>query len=47
VSEAKVSVDKGRIGYINVLTAPALFEGIRIFSMERILTENLTNLRRR
>jgi hypothetical protein len=47
VSEAKVSVDKGRIGYINVLTAPAPFEDVRTFSMERILTENLTNLRRR
>ncbi len=44
MSEAKAPIDTMRIEYINVLTALVLLVGVRIFSMERILTENLTNL---
>jgi hypothetical protein len=44
VSGAKASTDTRRIDYINVLTALVLLVGARIFSMERILTENLTSL---
>jgi hypothetical protein len=44
MSEAKASRDTGRIGYIKVLNALVLLIGVRIFSMERILAENLTSL---
>jgi hypothetical protein len=44
VSEAKASIDTRKIGYQNVSTTLVLIVGVRIFSMERTLTKNLTRL---